>query len=121
MKTTPLTYVRAKRMRREPTEAENRLWGGLRGSRLSGLKFHRQVPIGPYIVDFLNREFKTVIEVDGDTHGGDDALLRDEQRTNYLKAQGLQVYRVTNYEIFRNVDDVLQGIYQVVTERGGKS
>jgi very-short-patch-repair endonuclease len=84
MKTTPLTYARAKHMRREPTDAEKRLWGGLCGSRLSGLKFHRQVPIGPYIVDFLNREHRLVVEVDGDSQGQDAAIAFDARQVRDL-------------------------------------
>ena len=63
MNPTPLTYARAKRMRREPTAAEAKLWGALRNRSLGGFKFYRQVPIGPYIVDFINYEWGVVVEV----------------------------------------------------------
>jgi very-short-patch-repair endonuclease len=119
MTSTPLTFARAKRMRREPTEAENKLWGGLRDRRLGGLKFVRQVPIGPYIVDFLNRELRLVVEVDGDTHGDDAQIAYDEKRTRFLEAKRLRVVRVYNADIFRNVSEVLDGIYLFAMERGG--
>jgi very-short-patch-repair endonuclease len=89
---SPLTYVRAKRMRSEPTEAELRLWGGLRGRRLGGLKFYRQKPMGPYIVDFINQEHCVVVEVDGATHG-DDAAAHDARRTAFLAEHGYVVHR----------------------------
>jgi very-short-patch-repair endonuclease len=120
MKTTPLTYARAKNMRREPTEAEKRLWGGLRNRRLGGLKFHRQVPIGRYIVDFLNREHRLVFEVDGDTHGEGVAIAFDARRTEYLETLGFRVHRVINLEVMRNVDEVLQGIYDAAMGHDGK-
>jgi very-short-patch-repair endonuclease len=117
---SPLTYARAKRMRREPTEAERRLWGALRGKRLGGLKFYRQVPIGPYIVDFINHKHGVVVEVDGVTHGDDHEVEHDNQRTAFLEATGLLVHRVDNLAVYHHFDDVLDGIYAVVTERSPK-
>jgi very-short-patch-repair endonuclease len=114
---SPLTYARAKRMRREPTGAELRLWGGLRGRRLGGLKFYRQKPIGPYIVDFVNQEHGVIVEVDGATHGDDGAVAHDARRTAFLAEQGLVVHRVDNLAVFQNLGDVLDGIYAVVMER----
>jgi very-short-patch-repair endonuclease len=116
----PLTYARAKRMRREPTEAETRLWGALRGRRLGGLKFYRQKPIGPYIVDFINQEHGVIVEVDGVTHGVDAAVAHDVRRTTFLEAQGIFVHRVDNLAMFQNLGDVLDGIYAVVMERAAK-
>ena len=120
MKPTPLTYARAKRMRREPTEAERKLWGALRNRSLGGFKFYRQVPIGPYIVDFINHEFGVVIEVDGATHGSVEELAHDQRRTSYLEAQGLRVHRVLNADVFTSMQDVCDGVLIVLTERGAK-
>lgn len=64
---------RAKAMRREPTVAEARLWYHLRASCLNGIKFRRQVPLGPFIVDCVALAHKVIVEVDGDTHGGNEA------------------------------------------------
>jgi very-short-patch-repair endonuclease len=110
MKPTPLTFARAKRMRREPTGAERKLWGVLRNRSLAGLKFYRQVPVGPYIVDFINKEFGFVIEVDGATHGDSEETTRDNLRTAFLGSHGLVVHRVHNIDVFRNIEDVCQGI-----------
>jgi very-short-patch-repair endonuclease len=115
-----LTYARAKRMRREPTEAERRLWGALRGRRLGGLKFYRQVPVGPYIVDFINQEVGVVIEVDGVTHGDAHEVEHDKRRTAFLEAKGLLVHRVDNHQVYCHLTDVLDGIYAVVMERAAK-
>jgi very-short-patch-repair endonuclease len=117
---SPLTYVRAKRMRREPTKAESKLWGALRGKRLGGLKFYRQMPIGPYIVDFINQEFGVVIEVDGATHSDCQEVKHDQRRTAYLRRHGLLVHRVDNLEVYHALGDVLDGIYAVVMEKAAK-
>ena len=68
----------ARRMRRTPTEAEERLWQELRGRRLDGIKVRRQVPFDPYVADFLCADAMLVIEVDGSQHGGS---VQDERRT----------------------------------------
>jgi very-short-patch-repair endonuclease len=120
MKSTPLTYARAKRMRREPTEAERRLWGVLRNQSLSGLKFYRQVPVGPYIVDFINHEFGVVLEVDGATHGDAAEIAHDETRTAFLSVQGLVIHRIDNVEVFKNMNGVCDGIIAVMIEHGAK-
>jgi very-short-patch-repair endonuclease len=120
MKSTPLTYARAKRMRFEPTEAERKLWGVLRNKSLAGFKFNRQVPVGPFIVDFIYQEFGVVIEVDGATHGDAHEITHDEKRTAYLNVQGLIVHRVDNIEVFKNMSAVCDGIIAVMEERGAR-
>jgi very-short-patch-repair endonuclease len=119
MKPTPLTYARAKSMRREPTEAERKLWGYLRNRSLGGFKFYRQVPVGPYIVDFISHKFGVVIEVDGATHGNEDEIAHDERRSTFLKEQGLNIYRVNNIDVFENIIGVCDGILIFMAERGG--
>jgi very-short-patch-repair endonuclease len=120
MHPTPLTYARAKRMRREPTAAEAKLWGALRNRSLAGFKFYRQVPVGPYIVDFINHEFGVVIEVDGATHGDADEVARDEKRSAFLQSKGLHVHRVGNLDVFENMGGVCDGILLVMAERGAR-
>jgi very-short-patch-repair endonuclease len=116
MEPTPLTYARAKRMRREPTAAEAKLWGALRNRSLGGLKFYRQVPVGPYIADFINHEWGIVVEVDGATHGDADEVARDERRTAFLQSKGLYVHRVWNADVFQNMVGVCDGILIVLQE-----
>jgi very-short-patch-repair endonuclease len=88
IKPTPLIYAHAKRMRREPTGAERKLWSALRNRSLGGLKFYRQVPVGLYIVDSINREFGVVVEVDGATHGEGEAIAHDEKRSAFRRTSG---------------------------------
>ena len=102
---------RAKAMRTEMTQPERELWIALRAKRFEGVKFTRQVVIGPYIADFVCRSRKLVIEVDGDTHIDAD---RDERRTAYLNSQGYSVVRFTNSDVMSNLDGVLISLSDVL-------
>ncbi|WP_083931206.1 endonuclease domain-containing protein [Kaistia granuli] len=98
----------ARTMRRNMTEAELRLWLRLRARGAEGLKFRRQVPIGPYIVDFLCAERRLVIEIDGSQHFSDEAMAADVRRTAWLEARGFRVLRLTNLEVMQNIEAVYQ-------------
>jgi very-short-patch-repair endonuclease len=97
---TELSRTRARTLRKDDTEAERRLWEELRNRRLNGFKFVRQLPIGPYFVDFACRSAKLVVEVDGATHGSDAEVRYDSMRTRFLEEQGWRVLRVWNAEVF---------------------
>jgi very-short-patch-repair endonuclease len=114
MTPTPLTYARAKAMRSAPTEAERKLWGALRKRTLGDFKFVRQQPIGPYIVDFLCRSEKVIVEVDGVTHGEARDVAYDARRTKFLESQGYRVVRVDNHAVFTAICDVLDYINGVL-------
>jgi very-short-patch-repair endonuclease len=111
MSVTPRrTTRRARSLRRAPSEAEKRLWGFLRDRRLNDFKFVRQAPLGPYFADFLCRDRRLIVEVDGVTHGEDHQVSHDLRRTRYLESQGYRVLRVWNIEVFTNLDRVLTAI-----------
>ena len=99
--------ARARAMRGAPTDAELRLWRLLRDRRLSGLKFRRQVPVGPYIVDFLCVASRLIVEADGSQHG---ESRRDEIRDACLLSQGWRVLRFWNHEVIQNRESVLETI-----------
>ncbi len=101
----------ARAMRREPTLAERKLWSLLRGGRVSGLKFRRQVPLGAYIADFACFYPKVIVECDGGQHA-DSAY--DEARDAWFEAQGFKVIRIWNTEIIENPEGVLERILQTV-------
>lgn len=103
MQTDPVLRDRARAMRREMTEPEKRLWLILRDRRFHGIKFSRQVPIGPHIADLAARSHKLVIEVDGDTHSDQS---RDAYRTAWLESQGYVVIRFPNADVMTNPDGV---------------
>ncbi|HLH12511.1 MAG TPA: DUF559 domain-containing protein [Methylovirgula sp.] len=101
---------RARQLRRNQTSAEEQLWRALRGRKLNGFKFVRQLPLGPYFADFVCREQKLVVEVDGATHGSDAEVSRDERRSAYLAGLGYRVVRITNAEIFGGIENVVEAI-----------
>lgn len=89
------------------TEAERLLWFQLRDRRLAGLKFRRQVPIGPYIVDFVCPEKKVIVEIDGGQHNLPNERSCDLERTRFLEAKGYKVLRFWNNEVMGNLEGVL--------------
>ena len=101
---------RAKSLRKDATPSEKLLWSQLRQKRFGGVKFRRQQPIGPYIVDFFSSEARLVIELDGESHVGRER--HDTDRQAYLERQGLTVMRFWDSDVFANTDGVLQMIYE---------
>lgn len=90
------------------------LWSDLRSRRLNGFKFSRQIPLGLYVVDFLYREQRLIVEVDGFHHAEDP---RDDVRTAWLNLKGYSVLRFWNHEITRERNAVLETILAVLTGR----
>ncbi|MEO1164164.1 MAG: DUF559 domain-containing protein, partial [Chloroflexota bacterium] len=108
------TKLLAKRMRKKPTPAEQTLWHYLRKKKL-GIKFRRQMPLGPFIADFYSSYTKIIIEVDGDSHTTQQEY--DAMRTAYLTYLGCTVLRVTNQQIHDDIEAVLAKIQSTVSER----
>ena len=100
----------ARRLRRDQTDVERKLWYALRDRRLHGFKFRRQQPIGSYIVDFVCFEAKLIIELDGGQHGFDENLAADAARTVYLQSEGFRIMRYWNAELIENLDGAIEGI-----------
>jgi very-short-patch-repair endonuclease len=103
----PTKTNRARRLRRNATDAELKLWYHLRSRRLADCKFVRQEPIGPYVVDFICRERRLIIEVDGGQHAIDP---RDKGRDAFLLSQGYRVLRLWNNDVLANAKGVLETI-----------
>jgi very-short-patch-repair endonuclease len=101
----------ARSLRRNATSAERRLWQGLRREQVTGFRFRRQVILGGFVADFACFEARMVIEVDGATHGTDEEIARDAARSAALAAQGYDVLRFTNDDVFHNLNDVLETIH----------
>ena len=101
------TLVRARRLRREMTDAEKRLWRHIRAQQIGGAKFRKQVPIGPYVADFCCLMQKLVVEVDGGQHAGSVA---DRRRTRFLEGEGFRVIRFWNNDVLQNTEGVLDRI-----------
>ena len=112
-----LRIERARELRREDTDAEARLWGALRARRLGGWKWKRQVPWGPYFLDFLCVEAGLAVEVDGGQHA--DQVAYDARRTAYVERSGLRVLRFWNTAVLTNRDGVCHTILEACGgERG---
>src|SRR5213076_238719 len=110
MSFTPRRQIRrARSLRRADIPAGARLWSNLRGRRLQS-KFVRQEPIGPYVVDFLCREARLIVEVDGATHSEDREIAYDRRREAYLKREGYRIVRVLNNDVYTGINDVLDMI-----------
>ena len=107
--------LRARELRGNATEAERKLWQHLSARKLAGIRFNRQFPIGQFICDFVSREKRLVIELDGGHHAA--ALEYDARRTGFLEAQGYLVIRFWNNDVLENIDGVLKAIEQVLDNR----
>lgn len=104
------TLTLARKLRKNLTASEAALWRALRGKRLDGLRFRRQHPIGPYIVDFYCASCRLAVEVDGGVHDDEDAKVHDARRDEWLGGQGVQVLRLSDRLVSSNIDDVLSRI-----------
>ena len=103
---------RARRLRREPTKAERVLWRHLRDRQLDGIKFRRQDPVGPYVVDFLCSSHALIVELDGGQHA--EQHERDAVRTRYLEGAGYRVVRFWNPDVLRNPEGVVAEIRRIL-------
>ncbi|WP_294195935.1 DUF559 domain-containing protein [uncultured Sphingomonas sp.] len=104
--------TRAQQLRRDATPAERLLWQHLSARKVAGTRFNRQVPIGPYICDFVARSVRLVIEVDGGQHGWQSD--KDATRTHYLEGLGYTVMRFWNHDVTERTGGVVQRIEAVI-------
>jgi very-short-patch-repair endonuclease len=100
----------AKALSASQTSAEAKLWQALRNRRLARWKFRRQHSIDRYVVDFVTLDGKLIVEVDGVTHAELSGIARDEARTKVLEACGFLVVRVSNTDVYDNLEGVLEMI-----------
>jgi very-short-patch-repair endonuclease len=105
----------AKSLRRNATDAEQRLWALLRSRRFLGYKFRRQHLIPPYIVDFCCVEKRLVVELDGGQHV--QIVEHDARRTADLERRGFRVVRFWNDRLFTHKNDVQEAVLTVLSER----
>ena len=97
----------AKSLRKNMTEQERKLWNILRNHKFYGYEIRRQYPIGDYIVDFICRSKKIIIEIDGGQHNTDKIIDYDKKRSSFLEQLGYKVVRFWN----NDVDNNLEGVY----------
>ena len=109
MRSPDFIRERAKSLRRTMTEPERVLWSLLRRGRL-GLRFRRQHPIGPYVLDFYCASARLCVEADGPVHA--DRAERDNRRTEWLSKEGIRVMRFSTAEIENGSAAVVAAIAQ---------
>ncbi len=104
----PDMRARARRLRRDATDAERALWRRLRGKQLEGLKFRRQHAVGRFVLDFYCRECRLAVELDGGQHSEAAHWRRDDTRTAFLERKGVAVLRYSNLEVLQETEAVLE-------------
>ncbi len=100
----------ARKLRTNQTPWEIKLWSYLRAGRFFQVKFKRQVPFGPYILDFYSGDYRFGIELDGSGHAEVDVKAKDEQKEEYLNGLGIRVLHIWNNDIDGNIEGVLEKI-----------
>jgi very-short-patch-repair endonuclease len=101
--------VKIKELRKDHTPAEKKFWEVLRKMRpVTGLKFRRQHPVGPYIADFFCQIKKCVIEIDGSSHEG--RLHKDAARDAYMEQQGIRVFRFTESDVQKDPASIYETV-----------
>ena len=103
-----MSTPRARQLRESSTQTERALWAKLRSRQLKDAKFRRQVPVGPYIVDFICFDARLIVELDGGQHTV--SIEADAERSDWLDSQGFRVIRFWNNDVLGNLEGVLTTI-----------
>ena len=101
-------------LRKNMTKEEIILWSRIRRKQIKEVQFYRQKPIGNFIADFYCSKAKLIIELDGSQHYEKEGIEKDKIRDEYFEGLGLKVLRFTNLEVLRNINGVLEKIYEEV-------
>ena len=112
---TPAAISRARKLRRNMTDGERKLWSELKEfRRLYGLHARKQAPIGPYTVDFVIHLKSLVIEVDGEHHSLSDRMVRDTRRDDWLATKGYRVLRFTTGDLSDSFEGCIEEILRAL-------
>lgn len=109
---SPALMALARQLRRDQTDVERLLWRLLRNQRFCGLKFRRQHPIEPYVLDFYCHEERLGIKLDGGQHAAPDTQRSDTARTAFLESEGITIVRFWNHEVLQDPEAVLERLYR---------
>jgi very-short-patch-repair endonuclease len=115
LRNDPTLKQRRRELRHNQTEAEKVLWAHLRNRQFYDMKFFRQYSIGPYILDFYCPTMKLTVELDGGQHNQCENKDYDSARSEYLKAQAIDVIRFWNHEVLLDIQSVLAELMLKVT------
>jgi very-short-patch-repair endonuclease len=108
---------RARRLRRDVTEAERVLWQHLRAIKPNGSHFRRQATIGSYFADFACHEKRLIVELDGGQHNEPEGLEADKKRAAFLESRGYRVLRFWNNDVLGNIEGVMTMIVEALSDR----
>jgi len=114
---TPDQRQFARQLRANQTDCELLLWQKLRARQIANLKFRRQFPCPPYVLDFYCAELKLAIELDGGQHYETSGRIHDQRRTHYLWQRGIEVVRFSNLEVIERMSEVLEQIIRIAANR----
>lgn len=114
-KLTTQQVTRSRKLRSTLTDAEQLLWRHLRQKQMAGIKFRRQHPVGPYVIDFACLSAKLAIEIDGGQHA--EMKSKDAQRDAFLIQKGFRVLRFWNNEVLGNIEGVMERIWATASEK----
>lgn len=109
----------AKHLRRRLSLPEGLLWRALKAGKLEGLKFRKQHPMGPYVLDFYCHQARLCMEVDGRSHSYGRRPADDERRDRWLLDHGIQTLRISASLVLEDVDDAVRTIVGFLEEAGG--
>jgi very-short-patch-repair endonuclease len=109
-------YAKARRLRREMSLPERLLWRELKG-KAGGVKFRKQHPVGPFVLDFYCAAAKLGIEIDGIAHDMGDRSEGDSERDEFVRSQGIEVVRYPATEVLASAVDVAEAIIALCAER----
>lgn len=114
--TPPRLIKLARTLRRGQTGAEEVLWQLVR-RRGMGVKFRRQHPLAPFVLDFYCHELRLAVEVDGGQHAAQTGRASDARRTAALEARGIRVLRFSNLEVLQETTAVAEALWYACQER----
>lgn len=114
-KLTAQQVTRSRKLRSTLTDAEQLLWRHLRQKQMAGIKFRRQHPVGPYVIDFACLSAKLAIEIDGGQHA--EMKSKDTRRDAFLIQKGFRVLRFWNNEVLGNIEGVMERIWATASEK----
>lgn len=109
-----IVFENAKQLRNTMTDAETVLWMQVRNG-ISGCKFRRQHPIGPFIADFYCHKAKLVVEIDGTIHKLSEVKQADEDKEDFLVQNGYSLLRFSNKQVMTSIEYILQAITQTIS------
>ena len=105
---------RRQELRNRLSRAEIYLWSRVKNKQILGYKFRRQYSVGYYVIDFYCPKLKLAIEVDGDSHFTKEAMEYDKRREEYIKSFGISFLRVTNLDVYKNMEGVVDKIIEII-------